>query len=192
MIQQRLGETYEEFEKRKRRVKLQSVPFGDMFAYAGGGSQVLALILYTTKLGNFVYKTDGSGNAILDNQGSGSPSYNGLLNTGRAVELGATNNLPIPIHHTLGSDLTQTATSVGAGWVDNTDDTYTGTLASTDIVGLSSITSGVVQVEITLSGVTAGDVNGYNADGTYIFEETLSGTALALTGTGFTGTVSLV
>ena len=129
---------------------------------------------------------------VYKNKAIVSPSFDGKAKTARGCKLESNNDLPIPIHHTLGSDLTQTATSVGAGWVDNTDDTYTGTLASTDIVGLSSITSGVVQVEITLSGVTAGDVNGYNADGTYIFEETLSGTALALTGTGFTGTVSLV
>ena len=65
------------------------------------GSRVLALIFYQDTLKNFVYDTDASGNAILTNKGSGE---DGLLYTGKGLELGATNDLPIAIAHTLGSD----------------------------------------------------------------------------------------
>ncbi len=120
--------------------------------------------------------------------------YDGIAYSGCAVGLNEDSDenqyVDVDIVHQLGADTTQTATAVGAGWVDNGDGTYTGTTASSTIDGLSSVTSGTVQVEMTLSGVTAGDVNGYDADGTYTFEETL-GASLSLVGTGFTGTVSL-
>lgn len=66
-----------------------------------GGSTPLAQILYTNTLGKFVYSTDENGNTILANQGS--LDADGLLNTGRALELGATNELPIPIYNNGGT-----------------------------------------------------------------------------------------
>ena len=60
-------------------------------------SFVSALIVYTDTLNNFVYDIDGSGNAILTNQGSGSSTYDGLLNTGRGIELGAGNDLAFTV-----------------------------------------------------------------------------------------------
>lgn len=94
----------------------------------------------------------------------------------------------LTITDVLGVDTKQVATVLGTGWVDNGSHSYTATAASSDLEGLSSLTSGLVEVSITLSGSTAGHVNGYSVDGTYVFEETLEA-ALALTGVEFTGTV---
>ncbi len=116
-----------------------------------------------------------TGDNFFRNQAIIDPSFRGKAYGSNVVNLQGDQSVDYPIVHSLGSDTTQTATAVGAGWTDNADNTYTGSTASTTIDGLSSIISGTVQVEITLSGVTAGDVNGYDADGTYTFEETLSG-----------------
>ena len=78
MIQIRLGETYEEFEKRKRRVKLQSVPFGDMFAHGGGGgsgSVALANIIYNMD----TFNVDASSFRTIDNAGSDGASSDGEM-----------------------------------------------------------------------------------------------------------------
>jgi len=97
----------------------------------------------------------------------------------------------LPQSYNLGADDKKLADSVDAGWTDNGDNTYTGSTVTGNINGLSNLTRGTVQVIIVLSGVTEGDVNGYTADGTYTFEETLSA-SLSLVGTGFSGTVEVV
>ena len=91
MIQQRLGENDEEYEKGKRRVKLSYMIGSNSLAH--GSSAILALIFYQDTLKNFVYDTDENGNAILTQKGSF--DKDGLLYTGRGLELGATNDLPI-------------------------------------------------------------------------------------------------
>ena len=126
----------------------------------------------------------------FDNKAIVDKTYDGKAFGSNAVALPGSAYVDLDIAHSLGADTTKIATTVGAGWTDNGDNTYTGATASSNIDGLSSITSGTVQVVMTLSGVTAGDVNGYDSDGTYTFEEVLSG-SLSLVGTGFTGTVSL-
>ena len=118
--------------------------------------------------------------------------YAGRLLASNHISLnGTTQSVPYPVLHTLAADSKKIATSVDAGWTDNANNTYTGSTVTGDIVGVSTDISGVVKVTITLSSVTAGDVEGYAADGTYTFEETLSA-SLNLTGTGFTGIVEVV
>jgi hypothetical protein len=136
------------------------------------------------------YFTNESGDRYIENVGSSGYENDLLLNSGRGIEL-TTESVDIPIHHTLGADDKKLATSVDVGWVNNLDNTYTGTAVTGDIVGITTSTSGTFKVTITLSSVTEGDVNGYDADGTYVFEETLSA-SLNLTGTGFTGVVEVV
>ena len=80
-----------EYEKRKRRVKLSYMIGANSLAH--GSSAILALIFYQDTLKNFVYDTDENGNAILTQKGSF--DKDGLLYTGRGLELGATNDLPI-------------------------------------------------------------------------------------------------
>ena len=152
---------------------------------------VSELIDYLTEDGKFSYFKDDNSNIVIDNKGSGNYSNDLLLNSGRGIELDATQYVDIPIHHTLGADEKKLATSVDTGWTDNLDNTYTGTAVTGDIVGVSTSSTGTFKVTITLSSVTGGDVEGYTADGTYTFEETLSA-PLNLTGTGFTGVVEVV
>lgn len=76
------------------RCDMRKLTFGLRLDEMGSGSQILPLILYQDTLKNFVYATDENGNAILVNQGSGE---DGLLNTGRALELSPTNDLPISV-----------------------------------------------------------------------------------------------
>ncbi len=52
--------------------------------------------------GNLKYQVDNALNTILRNQGN--PDINGLLYSGRGIELGALNDVDIPIHHTLGAE----------------------------------------------------------------------------------------
>lgn len=58
-------------------------------------SSLLASILYQTSLGDFVYRTDESGNVILDNQGNEGSLYDGLIFSGRGIELGALNDVTV-------------------------------------------------------------------------------------------------
>ena len=107
----------------------------------------LASILYTTTLGSFVYSTDTSGNAILANQGGTRTVNDGLLNTGRAVELGATNDLAIPIHHTLGIDgsnhlMAPVATEIAT--TDNLDGSYS-------VIGTSTLNTSYMEIADALS-----------------------------------------
>ena len=74
-----------------------NLSLGGVGSYIGAGVEDIALILYTDDINNFVYGTDGSGNAILTNQGSGSSTHDGLLNTGRGIELGAGNDLAFTV-----------------------------------------------------------------------------------------------
>jgi len=151
----------------------------------GASSVVLAKLLYNIEL-----YTDNSMNNYLRNRGAYGTPYNALTYASNHIyHDGVTHSTPCGIVHTLAADSKKLATSVDAGWVDNLDNTYTGTAVTGDIVGISTDTSGVVT--ITLSSVTGGDVNGYTANGTYVFEETLSA-SLNLTGTGFTGIVTVV
>jgi len=153
----------------------------------GASSVVLAKLLYNIEL-----YTDNSMNNYLRNRGAYGTPYNALTYASNHIyHDGVTHSTPCGIVHTLAADSKKLATSVDAGWVDNLDNTYTGTAVTGDIVGISTDTSGVVKVTITLSSVTGGDVNGYTANGTYVFEETLTA-SLNLTGTGFTGIVTVV
>ena len=63
MIQQRLGESFEEYEKRKRRVKLQSVGFESMLAHSGSGGGTSTPITITNTSGVI----DGLNNTITEN-----------------------------------------------------------------------------------------------------------------------------
>jgi len=73
--------------------------FGFNFGLLGavsGSAAVQYLVNYQSD-DNFVYNLDESDKAILDNQGTSSTVNNALLSSGRAILLGATNDLPFTV-----------------------------------------------------------------------------------------------
>jgi len=122
MILQRFDETDEEFEKRKRRVRLQSVSFDSFFAHGIGGSiqaRSLANILY--KVNNvFEYVIDASGNIYVDNKGSTRDSNDLLLNSGEPLAVLAGNEFDVGVATEYVSYY-----DVNAGWTFNATAPYT-------------------------------------------------------------------
>lgn len=147
--------------------------------------QYVPMIIYKSP---FQTTKDSSGNMVLLNKDTDNPiNYDAKLYTGRALELGATNGLPIPIHHTLGADSKQVAT-LGTGWTDNGIHSYTGATASSSLSNLSTVTSAPsVLIEFTITEYTSGTVGGKGALGTYTIESTTE----SLTGDSFVGTLTI-
>jgi len=141
-----------------------------------------ALIEYLSKGGKFVFSSNK-----LVNQGKGGVAYDAQPKTGRALQLGATNELAIPIFHTLGADTKQDAT-LGTGWVANGSHSYTGSTTSSSLSNISTLTltgSETLEINFEITARTAGTVEGKSALGTYKVYKTVE----TLTGASFSGTV---
>lgn len=80
--------------------------------------QARMLIDYLSSGGRLIFTTNLSGNMVLDNAGSGDATYDAASYAGRALQLGATNSLPIPTfvggyttyHNIVTNTVTQEAT----------------------------------------------------------------------------------
>jgi len=141
-----------------------------------------ALIEYLSAGGKFVFSNNKLVNHIVGGMLHDAQPY-----AGRALQLGVTNELAIPIFYTLSAEQKQGA-ELGTGWVANGSHSYTGSNASSNLSDISTlIIHGGMGVEITfeITTRTAGSVEGKNAVGTYKVYKTID----TLVGASFSGTV---
>ena len=144
---------------------------------------VSALIVYNMD----TFNTTIDGTRTIDNSSSGGEALDCVMNSGNVTNLNEVDQSgDYPIIHTFGADAKQPAT-LGTDWVYNSNHNYTATLATSDLSNMSNAVTDNVQIEFTISNLTAGEVNGYGVDGTYIIEVTND----SLTAIGFSGDVEV-
>jgi len=97
MTRQRLSETDEEYEKRKKRVTATYRNLGFGLAHGSISTEVeaAALIEYTWSADS--YALNGSDEVIVTNQGSSGTTNDLLLNTGEPIEVSAGQEFDVPV-----------------------------------------------------------------------------------------------
>lgn len=187
MTQQRPSESDEEYEKRKRRVKLAM-----MGSLAGGGiaiSVVTAAILYEMD----TFNVDASDLRTIDNAGSDGATSDGDMYGSNHIYLdGTTQSVDIPLGYTLGSELVTDGTfDTPASWntqnnwqvSGGTGNTSAALTANAWIYQGSALPTFTLYVATLDVVVTAGSCQALNSDTEAI---TSSGSYTISTNTGTT------